>query len=99
MAAVHDLLSESPTEVSVYEVGLRDGLQNEPQVIATEQKVELARALVASGLSRIEATSFVSPKWVPQLADASDGGLHGDSERGGVWVLLEAVGQSLCEGG
>jgi hydroxymethylglutaryl-CoA lyase len=72
MAAVHDLLSESPTEVSVYEVGLRDGLQNEPQVIATEQKVELARALVASGLSRIEATSFVSPKWVPQLADASE---------------------------
>jgi hydroxymethylglutaryl-CoA lyase len=72
MAAPEDLLAESPTEVSVYEVGLRDGLQNEPQVVSTEQKVELARALVASGLRRIEATSFVSPKWVPQLADASE---------------------------
>lgn len=71
-ARAPDLLAEGPAEVSVYEVGLRDGLQNEPQVVATEQKVELAQALVASGLSRVEATSFVSPKWVPQLADASE---------------------------
>ena len=59
-----------PNTVSVYEVSLRDGLQNEPRPIALEQKLELAHALVRSGLQRIELTSFVSPRWVPQLADA-----------------------------
>jgi hydroxymethylglutaryl-CoA lyase len=56
----------------VYEVGLRDGLQNEPLVVPTEGKLRLAQALVDAGLKRIEATSFVSPKWVPQLSDASE---------------------------
>ncbi len=56
--------------VSVYEVSLRDGLQNERGAIATDQKLLLLEALVAAGLERIELTSFVSPKWVPQLADA-----------------------------
>lgn len=56
--------------VSVYEVGLRDGLQNEQGFLPTEQKRELLQALLASGLQRLELTSFVSPKWVPQLADA-----------------------------
>jgi hydroxymethylglutaryl-CoA lyase len=56
--------------VDVYEVGPRDGLQNELRTISTEEKLRLIRALIASGLKRIEVTSFVSPKWIPQLADA-----------------------------
>ncbi len=58
------------TDVSVYEVGLRDGLQNEKAIVPLVDKVRLAEALVASGLRRIEVTSFVSPTWIPQLADA-----------------------------
>ena len=58
--------------VSVYEVSLRDGLQNERGVIETDAKRELYLALEASGLTRIELTSFVSPKWIPQLADAEE---------------------------
>ncbi|MCC7537246.1 MAG: hydroxymethylglutaryl-CoA lyase [Deltaproteobacteria bacterium] len=58
-----------PDTVSVYEVSPRDGLQNEPTVVPLEQKVRLVEALLAAGITRIEAASFVSPKWVPQLAD------------------------------
>jgi hydroxymethylglutaryl-CoA lyase len=58
--------------VSIYEVSLRDGLQNEKGVIATHHKLSLFSALADAGLKRIEVTSFVSPKWVPQLADASE---------------------------
>jgi hydroxymethylglutaryl-CoA lyase len=58
--------------VSVYEVSPRDGLQNESKVLAVSDKVELVAALVAAGLRQIEVTSFVSPRWVPQLADAAD---------------------------
>jgi hydroxymethylglutaryl-CoA lyase len=56
--------------VDVYEVGPRDGLQNELRTLASEEKLRLIRALVAAGEQRIEVTSFVSPKWIPQLADA-----------------------------
>jgi hydroxymethylglutaryl-CoA lyase len=56
-------------DVCIYEVGPRDGLQNEPETVPTEAKVELVRRLAAAGLRRIEVTSFVSPKWIPQLAD------------------------------
>jgi hydroxymethylglutaryl-CoA lyase len=56
----------------VYEVSLRDGLQNERGVVPTDDKRRLLDALIAAGLRRIELTSFVSPKWVPQLADAED---------------------------
>jgi len=56
--------------VSVYEVSLRDGLQNEKGFVPTESKRALLDALVAAGLRRLELTSFVSPKWIPQLADA-----------------------------
>ncbi|MDH3211433.1 MAG: hydroxymethylglutaryl-CoA lyase [Myxococcales bacterium] len=52
------------------EVGPRDGLQNEPEAVATPAKRELIARLAAAGLRRIEVTSFVSPKWIPQLADA-----------------------------
>lgn len=55
--------------VTVYEVGLRDGLQNEAAFIPTRDKLELVEMLVGAGLRRIELTSFVSPRWIPQLAD------------------------------
>ncbi|GAC1580195.1 MAG: hydroxymethylglutaryl-CoA lyase [Polyangiales bacterium] len=61
-----------PDRVSIYEVSPRDGLQNEPVVVPTAKKLRLIEALGASGLRRIEMTSFVSPKWVPQLADAEE---------------------------
>ncbi|VDO15866.1 unnamed protein product, partial [Haemonchus placei] len=53
----------------VVEVGARDGLQNEKQIITAEDKVALINRLSECGLKSIEATSFVSPKWVPQMAD------------------------------
>jgi len=56
----------------IFEVGPRDGLQNEKEFIQTEDKIELIGLLASSGLSFIEATSFVNPKWIPQLADAAD---------------------------
>ncbi|WP_134700254.1 hydroxymethylglutaryl-CoA lyase [Ammoniphilus sp. YIM 78166] len=59
-------------KVRIFEVGPRDGLQNEKEFIQTEDKVELISLLAGSGLSYIEATSFVNPKWIPQLADAAD---------------------------
>lgn len=58
--------------VRLVEVGPRDGLQNEKAIIATADKIELIDRLSATGLQSIEATSFVSPKWVPQLADAAE---------------------------
>ena len=61
-----------PEKVTIYEVGARDGLQNEKALIPTEVKAEFVRRLVAAGLPVVEATSFVHPKWVPQLADAAD---------------------------
>jgi hydroxymethylglutaryl-CoA lyase len=56
----------------VYEVGPRDGLQNELRTLPTKDKARLIEALVAAGEKRIEVTSFVSPKWIPQLADAEE---------------------------
>ncbi|MCB9549286.1 MAG: hydroxymethylglutaryl-CoA lyase [Myxococcales bacterium] len=59
-----------PPRVRVYEVGPRDGLQNEAAVVPTEGKLRLIGALTAAGLPRIEITSFVNPRWIPPLADA-----------------------------
>src|SRR4051812_20483721 len=59
-----------PDRVTVYEVGPRDGLQNEKTVIPLEVKVELVHRLVAAGLPIVEVTSFVRPEWGPQLAGA-----------------------------
>jgi hydroxymethylglutaryl-CoA lyase len=61
-----------PASVRIVEVGPRDGLQNEKAIVPTPAKVELIDRLSAAGLPCIEATSFVSPKWVPQLADAAE---------------------------
>ncbi len=60
-----------PSQVKIVEVGPRDALQNEKQVVATETKIELIERLADAGLRVIEATSFVSPKWVPQMADTA----------------------------
>ncbi|KAL4607435.1 hypothetical protein ACB092_09G174000 [Castanea dentata] len=65
-------LRSIPGFVKIVEVGPRDGLQNESNIVPTAVKVELIKMLVSSGLPVVEATSFVSPKWVPQLADAKD---------------------------
>ena len=65
-------LGTLPRTARVYEVGPRDGLQNELRSVPTKDKLRLLDALVAAGETHIEATSFVSPKWIPQLADADD---------------------------
>jgi hydroxymethylglutaryl-CoA lyase len=68
-------------QVRLVEMGPRDGLQNEPQIVATKVKLELIARLAKTGLRDIEATAFVSPKWVPQMADHAEvmRGLAGDS--------------------
>ncbi len=63
------MLETLPETVKVFEVGPRDGLQNEPAQVPAGQKVLLIESLAAAGLRNIEITSFVSPKWIPQLAD------------------------------
>ena len=76
-----------PVAVSIWEVGPRDGLQNEAVTVPVDVKAELVTRLVAAGLPVVEATSFVHPRWVPQLADATelmsrlaaDGLLDGDT--------------------
>jgi len=71
-SAAKDLFAQTPDRVSIYEVSPRDGLQNEANVVSLDAKKQLIQALADSGLKRIEITSFVSPKWVPQLADAEE---------------------------
>ncbi|MVW79358.1 hydroxymethylglutaryl-CoA lyase [Bordetella sp. 02P26C-1] len=61
-----------PSRAKIVEVSPRDGLQNEKSLISTDIKVELIDRLTAAGFPNIETTSFVSPKWVPQMADAAD---------------------------
>jgi hydroxymethylglutaryl-CoA lyase len=65
-------MSDGGAEVTIYEVGPRDGLQNEARAIPTAQKIALVDMLSATGLRRIEVTSFVSPRWIPQLADGAE---------------------------
>src|SRR6201996_4845098 len=60
-----------PSKVKIVEVGPRDGLQNEKEFVPTETKIELVNRLARSGIVNVESTSFVSPKWVPQMADAA----------------------------
>ncbi|GAB0098808.1 Hydroxymethylglutaryl-CoA lyase [Sergentomyia squamirostris] len=72
-----------PKSVRIVEVGPRDGLQNEPKILPTSTKIELINRLADTGLKTIEATSFVSPKWVPQMADNVDV-LQGITKKPGV---------------
>jgi hydroxymethylglutaryl-CoA lyase len=74
---------DMPGRVTIYEVGARDGLQNEKALVPVEVKADFIRRLVAAGLDTVETTSFVSPQWVPQLADsAALLGLLGEVGRG-----------------
>ncbi|MFD8978856.1 hydroxymethylglutaryl-CoA lyase [Streptomyces sp. NPDC059564] len=73
-----------PARVRIHEVGARDGLQNEKTAVPTDVKAEFIHRLAAAGLTTIEATSFVHPKWVPQLADAEQ-----------LFPLLSDVGAAL----
>jgi hydroxymethylglutaryl-CoA lyase len=66
------LLGRLPERVDIYEVGPRDGLQNELRTLPVRDKARLIHALVEAGEKRIEVTSFVSPRWIPQLADADE---------------------------
>src|SRR5512140_2051119 len=61
-----------PARVRLVEVGPRDGLQNETDLVPTAAKVAFIDLLTEAGFPAVEATSFVSPKWVPQMADAAD---------------------------
>ncbi len=72
-----------PDKVTIVDVGARDGLQNEPGVVPTEVKIELIQRLADAGLPVVEATAFVSPKWVPQMAD-HDAVLRGIRRKPGV---------------
>jgi len=65
-------LGGMPERVTIYEVGARDGLQNEKNLVPLEVKIEFVRRLLAAGLRAVETTSFVRPEWVPQLADAEE---------------------------
>ncbi|MGH3784948.1 MAG: hydroxymethylglutaryl-CoA lyase, partial [Pseudonocardiaceae bacterium] len=61
-----------PQRVTIWEVGARDGLQNEPAVVPVAVKAEFLDRLAGAGLRVLEATSFAHPRWVPQLADATE---------------------------
>ena len=69
-----------PNFVKIIDVGARDGLQNENQIVPSDVKIELINGLIDAGVRKLEATSFVSPKWVPQMAD-NDAVLDGISKR------------------
>ena len=68
----HEPMTGAPDRVTIYEVGARDGLQNEKSIVPVDVKAEFVRRMLAAGLQTVEITSFVSPRWVPQLADAAD---------------------------
>jgi len=76
-----------PRKVKIVEVGPRDGLQNEPKSVPATVKIELVRRLVEAGLRSVEATAFVSPKWVPQMADHAEV-MAGVEKRPGVAYLV-----------
>ena len=82
------LFDNVPDRVSVYEVSPRDGLQNERATVPLRGKLRLIEALAAAGLRRIEITSFVSPKWIPQLADADEIGAHAHPPEGATYSAL-----------
>ncbi|HTX63779.1 MAG TPA: hydroxymethylglutaryl-CoA lyase [Acidimicrobiales bacterium] len=79
--------ADLPTRVRIWEVGPRDGLQNEPRIVPATVKAELVTRLVRAGLSTVETTSFVNPAWVPQLADAEE-----------VFALLGPLRSARCIG-
>jgi hydroxymethylglutaryl-CoA lyase len=77
-----------PEFVKIVEVGPRDGLQNEKKIYPTDHKIKLINNLTACGYKTIEATSFVSPKWVPQMADSSEVFSRIDKKQGVSYPVL-----------
>lgn len=77
-----------PKEVEIFEVGPRDGLQPEPEFIDTDKKIKLINMLADAGCKKIEITSFVHPKWVPQMADAREVCARIDKKPGVVYSAL-----------
>ncbi|MFN8176311.1 MAG: hydroxymethylglutaryl-CoA lyase [bacterium] len=77
-----------PARIRIVEVGPRDGLQNAPAIIPADVKVAFVDALSATGLDEIEVTSFVSPRWVPQLADAEEVFARIERRKGVVYAAL-----------
>ena len=75
-------------DVSIFEVGPRDGLQPEPVFIPTEKKIQLVNMLTEAGCQKIEVTSFVHPKWVPQMADSKEVFANIDKKEGVVYSAL-----------
>lgn len=91
-----------PDHVRIVEVGPRDGLQNESELVPTADKIHFIELLAESGLSAIETTSFVHPRWVPQMADAGEvvrGLTHLDGSRHSVLVPNEAGLERALEAG
>ncbi|AEP09222.1 hydroxymethylglutaryl-CoA lyase [Micavibrio aeruginosavorus] len=86
-----------PSRVKIVEVGPRDGLQNEKQTVPTDVKIELIRRLGDAGLSVIESGAFVSPKWVPQMADTADV-MAGIDRRAGVTYPVLVPNEKGVEG-
>lgn len=82
------LFDSVASRVSVYEVSPRDGLQNERATVPLRGKLRLIEALAAAGLRRIEITSFVSPKWIPQLADADEVATYAEPPEGATFSAL-----------
>lgn len=80
-----------PKKVTIKEVGPRDGLQNEPVWISTEDKITWINQLSRTGLSYIEITSFVHPKWIPALRDAIDVAKGIDREKGVTYADLSRI--------
>jgi hydroxymethylglutaryl-CoA lyase len=77
-----------PQRVTIYEVGPRDGLQNEARMVPTSEKIAFINALAQTGLRHIEITSFVNPRWIPQLADASEVARTVDRPSGVIYSAL-----------
>jgi hydroxymethylglutaryl-CoA lyase len=88
MAGAPPIFERVPDRVSVYEVAARDGLQNERATVPLRSKLRLIDALVRAGLARVEITSFVSPKWIPQLADADEVAQHAKAPPGVTFSAL-----------
>ena len=82
--------------IEIVEVGPRDGLQSEPGVMPTATKIEFVERLVAAGIQRLEVTSFVNPKKVPQMADAEQV-LAGLKKRSDVWYVGLVLNQKGFE--
>ena len=84
-----------PSRVKLIDVGPRDGLQNEKSPVPAEVKIELVHRLQAAGLQEIEVTSYVSPKWVPQMAD-NHAVMQGVQRQSGVPTPMVSATPTCC---